>query len=56
MTDREWPARLFEVKRHRLRAMAYRLLGSLIEAEDAVHEPWIRLKRSDSAVVENLDG
>jgi RNA polymerase sigma factor (sigma-70 family) len=46
----------FEESRPRLRRMAYRILGSSDEAEDAVQETWLRLSRSDSGAVENLDG
>jgi RNA polymerase sigma-70 factor, ECF subfamily len=48
--------RQFEANRARLRVMAYRMLGSQSEAEDAVQEAWVRLARSDAAVVENLGG
>jgi RNA polymerase sigma factor (sigma-70 family) len=46
----------FEANRPRLQAMAYRMLGSLTEAEDAVQETWIRLSRSDSERIDNLGG
>ena len=46
----------FEENRPRLRGVAYRMLGSLNEAEDAVQEAWLRLNRSDTATVENLGG
>jgi len=46
----------FEASRARLAAVAYRMLGSLSEADDAVQEAWIRLDRSDTSSVENLDG
>ncbi|WP_329054477.1 sigma-70 family RNA polymerase sigma factor [Amycolatopsis sp. NBC_01488] len=49
-------ARSFETHRDHLRSVAYRMLGSLSEAEDAVQESWLRLSRSDSAAVENLGG
>ncbi|MFJ7211820.1 sigma-70 family RNA polymerase sigma factor [Amycolatopsis sp. NPDC098790] len=49
-------ARGFESHRSHLRSVAYRMLGSLSEAEDAVQESWLRLSRSDSAAVENLGG
>jgi DNA-directed RNA polymerase specialized sigma24 family protein len=54
MDDRDWLAEQFEHHRTRLRAVAYRMLGSLSEAEDAVQETWLRLSRSDSEEIENL--
>ena len=45
---------LFEEQRTRLRAVAYRLLGSVHEADDAVQEAWLRLQRTDVSEVENL--
>src|ERR1700704_6443140 len=49
-------AQQFEEKRAHLRAVAYRMLGSLSEAEDAVQEAWLRLSRTDVSAVENLGG
>ncbi|MFC8763543.1 RNA polymerase sigma factor SigJ [Streptomyces sp. NPDC057193] len=54
--DKELLARRFEADRGHLRAVAYRMLGSLGEAEDAVQEAWIKLNRSDVSGVENLSG
>ena len=54
MDQREWLAGQFEEHRTRLRAVAYRMLGSLSEADDAVQEAWLRLSRSDSGEIDNL--
>src|SRR6059036_1497153 len=54
--DGEWLAERFESDRTRLQAVAYRLLGSASEADDAVQEAWLRLNRSDTSGVENLSG
>ena len=54
MDDHDWLAQRVEVHRTHLRAVAYRMLGSPSEAEDAVQETWLRLIRSDSSEVENL--
>jgi RNA polymerase sigma factor (sigma-70 family) len=54
MTDQEWLAERFETHRPHLRGVAYRMLGSLSEADDAVQEAWIRLSRTDTSDVENL--
>jgi RNA polymerase sigma-70 factor, ECF subfamily len=56
MDQREWLAEKFEANRVHLRAVAYRMLGSLNEADDAVQEAWLRLNRSDTSGVENLGG
>ncbi|TJZ49645.1 sigma-70 family RNA polymerase sigma factor [Streptomyces piniterrae] len=54
--EREWLADRFEENRPHLRAVAYRMLGSLSEADDAVQEAWLRLSRSGTEGVENLGG
>ena len=54
MDDQEWLAERFEEHRSRLRAVAYRMLGSLSEADDAVQDSWLRLSRADTGDVENL--
>src|SRR5918911_4500733 len=54
--DGEWLAERFEADRTRLQAVAYRLLGSASEADDAVQEAWLRLRRADTSEVENLSG
>jgi RNA polymerase sigma-70 factor (ECF subfamily) len=54
--DDEWLADHFERNRPHLRAVAYRMLGSLTEADDAVQDTWLRLSRSGAADVENLGG
>ncbi|MFI6693307.1 sigma-70 family RNA polymerase sigma factor [Streptomyces sp. NPDC050433] len=56
MDDNEFLARRFEAHRTHLRAVAYRMLGSLSEADDAVQEAWFKLHRSDTSEVENLGG
>src|SRR3954469_7900558 len=56
MGEQEWLAERFEAERPHLRAVAYRMLGSLSEAEDAVQEAWLRLNRSDTSGVDNLGG
>ena len=54
MNEQEWLARQFEEQRPHLRAVAYRMLGSLSEAEDAVQDAWLRVGRADTTEVENL--
>jgi RNA polymerase sigma factor (sigma-70 family) len=54
--DREWLTEEFERRRSHLRAVAYRMLGSMSEADDAVQESWLRLNRSDTEAVSNLAG
>jgi RNA polymerase sigma-70 factor (ECF subfamily) len=56
MDDNQWLADRFEEQRPRLRAVAYRMLGSLAEADDAVQETWLRLSRAGTDEVENLRG
>jgi RNA polymerase sigma-70 factor (ECF subfamily) len=56
MNQQEWLAEQFEAQRSRMRAVAYRMLGSLSEAEDAVQEAWLRMSRSDTSGVANLGG
>jgi RNA polymerase sigma factor (sigma-70 family) len=56
MDGDEWLAERFEANRTHLRAVAYRMLGSLSEADDAVQEAWLRLSRSGTSGVENLGG
>jgi RNA polymerase sigma factor (sigma-70 family) len=56
MDQQEWLARQFEDHRPHLRAVAYRMLGSLSEADDAVQDAWLRLSRADTREVENLRG
>jgi RNA polymerase sigma factor (sigma-70 family) len=54
MADQDWLAERFEANRAHLRGVAYRILGSLPEADDAVQEAWIRLSRTDTSDVDNL--
>jgi RNA polymerase sigma factor (sigma-70 family) len=54
MSDRDWLAARFEDERPRLRRIAYRMLGTVNEVDDAVQEAWIRLSRMEDSVVENL--
>ncbi|WP_329229926.1 MULTISPECIES: sigma-70 family RNA polymerase sigma factor [unclassified Streptomyces] len=56
MDEREWLGKRFEENRGHLRAVAYRMLGSTAEAEDAVQEAWLRLSRTDAGRVTNLGG
>src|SRR5262245_20105527 len=55
MDERDWLAGQFDDHRPRLRAVAYRMLGSTSEAEDAVQEAWIRLSRSNAGEIDNLE-
>jgi RNA polymerase sigma factor (sigma-70 family) len=54
--ERDWLAEQFEDNRPRLRAVAYRMLGSVSEADDALQEAWLRLGRSDAGQIDNLPG
>jgi RNA polymerase sigma-70 factor (ECF subfamily) len=56
MNENNWLAQQFESNRGHLRGVAYRMLGSLSEADDAVQEAWLRLSRSDSDDIRNLNG
>src|SRR6266511_994674 len=56
MDEHDWLVEQFEAKRSRMRAVAYRMLGSLSEADDAVQEAWLHLSRSDTSSVANLGG
>jgi len=56
MNDQDWLAERFEQNRGHLRAVAYRMLGSLSEADDAIQETWLRLGRSDANTIDNLGG
>ena len=54
MNDQDWLAERFEMNRSHLRGVAFRMLGSLTEADDAVQESWIRLSRSNTSDIDNL--
>ncbi len=56
MNEDEWLAERFEAERNRLRGVAFRMLGSLNEADDAVQESWLRVSRAGASDVENLGG
>jgi RNA polymerase sigma factor (sigma-70 family) len=56
MTERDYLAQQFEENRGHLRGVAYRMLGSLSEADDAIQEAWLRLNRSDADSIGNLGG
>ena len=56
MSDRDWLAEQFEEHRGHLRRVAYRMLGTIDDSDDAVQEAWLRLSRADSAAIENLGG
>src|SRR5262249_9631522 len=55
MDERDWLAERFQEHRPRLRAVAYRMLGSTSEADDAVQEAWIRLSRSNAGAIDNIE-
>jgi RNA polymerase sigma factor (sigma-70 family) len=55
-SEHDWLADRFEEKRGHLRTVAYRMLGSMTEADDAVQEAWLRLSRADTSDVQNLGG
>jgi RNA polymerase sigma-70 factor (ECF subfamily) len=56
MDDNDWLAKQFDANRTHLRSVAYKMLGSLSEADDALQETWIRLSRADADEIENLGG
>jgi RNA polymerase sigma-70 factor (ECF subfamily) len=56
MADSDWLAAAFEEHRDHLRAVAYRLLGSMTDADDAVQDTWLRLTSADTSEVDNLGG
>jgi len=56
MDENEWLAQRFQAERTHLRAVAYRMLGSISEADDAVQQTWLRLSRTDADRIENLGG
>src|ERR671931_2415181 len=56
MDENEWLAERFEQHRPRLRAVAYRMLGSLADADDAVQDAWLRLSHSKADQIDNLGG
>src|SRR5678816_3557732 len=56
MSERDYLAERFEEHRTHLRAVAYRMLGSVSDVDDAVQEAWMRLSRSDAAGIDNLGG
>src|SRR6266702_7261382 len=56
MDEHQWLAEQFEANRTHLQAVAYRMLGSLSEADDAIQESWLHLSRSDTSGIKNLGG
>src|SRR5215203_5206786 len=55
MDERDWLTQRFQEHRPRLRALAYRMLGSTSEADDALQEAWIRLSRSNASEIDNFE-
>src|SRR5258706_16264350 len=56
MNEKDWLAARFEEHRQHLRSVAYRMLGSLAEADEAVQDAWVRVSQADASDVENLGG
>ena len=56
MDENDWLAERFEQQRTQLRAVAYRMLGSLAEADDAVQDAWVRVSRAETSDIENFGG
>jgi RNA polymerase sigma-70 factor (ECF subfamily) len=56
VSQNEWLAERFEENRPHLQSVAYRMLGSAAEADDAVQDAWLRLSRSDATAIQNLGG
>ena len=56
MDEHQWLAERFEASRAHLRGVAYRMLGSLSEADDAVQEAWLRISRADTSGIDNMAG
>jgi RNA polymerase sigma-70 factor (ECF subfamily) len=56
MHEHQWLAEQFEANRTHLQGVAYRMLGTLSEADDAVQEAWLHLSRADTSTVKNLGG
>ena len=56
MDENDWLAERFEEQRTQLRAVAYRMLGSLAEADDAVQDAWVRVSRAETNDIENFGG
>src|SRR6266566_4818730 len=56
MDSMDWQTDQFEQSRSHLHAVAYRMLGSSVEADDAIQEAWLRVSRSDTSAVQNMRG